>query len=254
MFNVLEQLQVCFETEYSPDWIKPKAYDFNIPSISKIIEMDGGLGHGKKVHSRSKSTKEETLEIDEYKDEIANKHGIKVVRIDSIISELEYIKTNMLNSELAKLFDLSNINWNKAEEFALSNLIKKACEFKRDNPRITTTEIGKLMNLDRHTIRNYLKKGNRIWSWFNYDEKEEIKNSAKKEKRMVEIFKNNISLGIFGSISELSRKSEKQFNVKLDFSAISRVCLGKLKHYKGYTFKYLTEEQIKEIQDNAKLN
>ena len=53
MFNLLEQLEVEFETEYSPDWIGNRKYDFYIPSMKLIIEMDGRLGHGKKIHSKS---------------------------------------------------------------------------------------------------------------------------------------------------------------------------------------------------------
>ena len=56
------------------------------------------------------------------------------------------------------------------------------------------------------------------------------------------MFKNNISLGIFKSGHELDRQSKKIFNIKLDYSNISRACLNN-KPYKGYTFKYISREE-----------
>ena len=47
MFNILSQLNIDCEREFSPTWIYPKRYDFYIPEKNLIIEMDGGLGHGK---------------------------------------------------------------------------------------------------------------------------------------------------------------------------------------------------------------
>ena len=48
IINLLKQLNVDFKTEYSPDWVNGRRYDAYVPSLSLIIEMDGGLGHGKK--------------------------------------------------------------------------------------------------------------------------------------------------------------------------------------------------------------
>lgn len=57
--------------------------------------------------------------------------------------------------------------------------------------------------------------------------------------KQVEIFKENISLGVFHSAIEIERKSEELFGAKLLVSGISLVCLGKRKHYKGFTFRYV---------------
>ncbi|NGU31094.1 hypothetical protein G6Z34_13465 [Clostridium perfringens] len=59
---------------------------------------------------------------------------------------------------------------------------------------------------------------------------------------MVEIFKDNKSLGVFESCSELERQSEKLFGVKLFQSNIGHVCLGRRKSHKGFTFKYVEED------------
>ena len=108
-FNLLEQLGLDFVTEYSPKWIGRKSYDFYIPSLNLILEMDGGFHN--KDNKMSGQTKEESREIDDYKDKLAKEHGIEVVRIDCdyyILTErATYIKQNILNSKLSTLFDLN---------------------------------------------------------------------------------------------------------------------------------------------------
>lgn len=231
MFNILDQLNVDFINEYTPDWIKPKRYDFYFKLNNKeyIVEMDG------RFHKISKNK-----EIDKYKDKKAIKHNIKLIRIDSQESDLKFIKNNILNSELANLFDLSKVDWLKCEEFALSNLVKKACELKRYNPDMTANDIGKIMDMDCSTIREYLKRGN-LLRWCTYNPKEESIKSGKMgthNQKSIEIFKNNESLGIFKSARELERESENLFGIKLSNKHISSVCKGKRKQHKGFTFKY----------------
>ena len=253
--NILEQLGVDFETEYSPSWIKPRRYDFYFiyNNNEYIIEMDGGLGHGKRMHNKNKQTAEESKAIDNYKDEQAKLHGIEVIRVDCDLSDLEYIKNNILNNKiLVVLFNLSKINWQEAEEFALSNLVKVACEYKRNNLGLTTTDIGKIMKLNSNTICTYLKKGTKL-GWCNYNPKEEKekcgKLSGKNKGKQIEIFKNGISLGIFKSSHDLEEQSILLFGTKLWQPNISAVCSGTKPQYKGFTFKYtldLSEEEIKQ--------
>lgn len=243
MYNILKQLNMEFEMEFSPKWIKPRRYDFYIPHMNLIIEMDGALGHGYGVYSKSDMTIEKSIKIDKYKDKMANIHNIDVVRINCEESNLEFIKTNILNSKLKIIFDLTKIDWNECEGFALSNLVKKVCEYKKDNPNATTGDVGKVFDLQAQTVRDYLIKGSKIWNWIEYDSEKEMINigikCGKSRRKMVEIFKNETSLGVFSSCSELERLSEKLFNVKLNNSKISMVCNGKQKTHKGYTFKYV---------------
>jgi very-short-patch-repair endonuclease len=184
MYNILEQLGIEFETEYSPEWISPRRYDFYIPSMNLIIEMDGGLGHGKKVRNKNNKTAKDSIKIDDYKDNQAREQGIEVVRIDSdydnMKNRFKYIKNNILtNKKLNELFDLDNIDWNKCNEFACYNLIKIASEYKNNNPNMTTTKIGVLMKYTQNSIINWLKIGNDM-NWCDYDTQKEIKISLEK--------------------------------------------------------------------------
>ncbi len=242
MFSLLEQLKINFESEYCPKWSNLKKYDFYFMIKNKeyIVEMDGGWH--KKDNSLSGKTKEESIAIDEYKDLKAKENGIEVIRIDCKKSNIEYIKGNILKSNIIDLFDLSNINWNKCEEFALSNRVKIACEYKKNNPNMTSSEIGRIMNLHCRTIAKYLKKGTEL-GWCEYDPVEEHRKSLIKIKRgiskKVEIFKDGVSLGIFESTMELERKSLELFGIKIQHSEVSKVCLNKNSNYKGYIFKYI---------------
>ena len=168
MFNLLKQLNVEFTTEYSPDWIKPKRYDFYIPSLSIIIEMDGGLGHGKKQYNKNSKAVEETKNIDNYKNKMAEEHDIEVIRINCEISDFELIKNNIFKSKINKIFDLNKINWNDIEENSIKNIAKEVCNYKMKNKYATSSYIGKIFSLSVPTIIKYLKLGTDL-GWCNYD-------------------------------------------------------------------------------------
>jgi hypothetical protein len=248
MFNLLEQLNIDFINEYSPNWIIPRAYDFYISSLSLIIEMDGGLGHGKGNY-KNNMTAEESQTIDDYKDEQAKLHGIEVIRIDcdyKHFDKFEYIKQNII-TKIKNIIDLSNIDWNKCQEFACSNLVKMACEYKKNNPELTTTQIGKIMNRNPHTIWSWLKQGAGIWCDYNPNE-EKLKNFLKQKVRN-KINKSKPVLCIttgqaFLSACECDRLSIELFGTYLNQSNISQVCRNKKKFYKGYEFKFITKEEF----------
>lgn len=252
MFNLLEQLNIKFIDEYSPEWIKPKRYDFYFEKNNKkyIIEMDGGLGHGKNVYPKSKLTKEKSLENDIYKEDIAKEHHIEIIRIDSLISNLEYIKRNIID-KLSDLLDLSQIDWIKCEKFALSNLVKEACNIKKNNPNISTELIGNILNLNKNTIRRYLKKGSELnWCSYNPNDVKLITLAKLKQSQNRKIICINDNL-IFNSIKD----AEIYYNI--DSRRISEICSGKrnpiYKHpITGEKLKFMYyENYIKERNNKA---
>lgn len=249
MFNILEQLNIKFQTQYLPRWSDNKKYDFHIPSLNMIIETHG-LQHYEKSGRATRTLKEEQ-ENDKYKKELALKNKInKYVVIDCKHSNLKYIKNSMLNSELDGVFDLSLIDWNDANEFAwYSNLKKEVCEYWNNKEEgEMTIDLANRFNIHRKTVVEYLKQGSKIWDWCEYNPKEERKKSALKVGKMagkyVEIFKDDTSLGVFPSCAELERQSEELFGIELKTASISLICLGKQKKtYKGFTFKYIEDNK-----------
>lgn len=125
----------------------------------------------------------------------------------------------------------------------MSNLVKEVCEYWNNKEEWETTkDLSGVFGLDRTSIINYLKKGNKL-EFCKYSAKDEMRKNAKINGRLnakrVEVFRDNISLGTFDSITEIEKESEKIFGVKLLNSNISAVCKGRQKQHKGFTFKYV---------------
>lgn len=254
-YNILKQLNIEFVKQYSPDYLIPtnessrhrKKSDFYIPSLKLVIETDGRLGHEDgAVHSRSNKTLEECVRMDKWKDEQHLKNGIKTIRINCFKSDREYIKNNILKSELKKYFSFNNLDWYKAEEYALSNLCKSICKTKCDNPNFSAKEIGDLFGVGREVTIKYLKIGQNN-GWCSYNAKDEMKKNGVKNRRIkekpVKVFKDGNKVGEFISVAEVSKVSEDIFGIKLLSKNISSVCLGKQKHHKGFTFQYIEENK-----------
>lgn len=239
IFNILEQLKINFITQLSKrtfKWCSKYYYDFYIPSLNVVIETHGEQ-HYIQTNRKGARNLEEEMVNDKIKKELAIYNGVKeenYISLDCRKSELEFIKNNILNSNLAIKLDLSIIDWNKVEEFALSNRVKEACDLW--NSGASMKDISITMGIGASTSWRYLNKGSKI-GWCDYCGKEEMKKGT--NKIPVEIFKNEISLGIFESIKDLSTSAIGLFGVSLDGSTISKVCKGKIKLYKGYSIRYI---------------
>ena len=250
-FNLLEQLGVDFIPEHNPDWIKPKRYDFYFELKDKkyIVEMDGGIGHGNE-NTLSNKTAEESKIIDNYKDIKAKEHNIEVIRINCLISNLEYIKNNVLNSQLNNLFDLSKVDWLKCHEFACKSLVKKACELWNNGIK-STLEIAKIMIICRSVAIKYLKQGAKL-GWCNYDPKEAQKesgriNSKKNNKLVVQLSLNREYVSEFKSTTEAERQ------LGISHSSISQCCTNKQKTAGKFKWMYKEDydEYIKQQNESA---
>lgn len=253
IYELLIQLNIDFIDNYSPNWCKfyneyksknsYGEYDFIIESMKLIVEVDGGFHRiDNKMNGQSK---EESKYLDNVKDKLAEENGYKVIRIPYGIGEF---KDSILNSELSHIFDLSSIDWKECEEKSIKNIIKEVCVYwSQKEEWETTKDLERIFGINYGVVRNYLKKGSKIWDWCNYDTEEEEKKRKEKASTMailkcskkVEIFKDNISMGVFCSAVELSKLSEEYFGVNLDQRNIRAVARGEKKTHHGYTFKYV---------------
>lgn len=153
MRSMLKQLDVIFEQEYMPKWIKPKRFDFFVPSKNIIIEMDGNVGHGRKTFGNI--SPQQSLKVDLYKDNKALENGITVIRIDCIISDSDYIKNNIYKSILSDIFNLDTVDFNQCNKDANSSLKMLVCDLWNKYHDIPT--ILNKVDLQRITIIKYLK-------------------------------------------------------------------------------------------------
>lgn len=230
-----------FHREYQPEWAKPYYYDFYFERNNNkyICEFDGGLGHGKEMHRLSAKSLEESVKIDTIKDKMATDHNIEIIRIDTSVSDSNYILKNILNSELSKIFDMSVVDFIKCDEFACSNLVKTIC-LDYENLDISLTELSKKYFLSLQTVIIYIKHGRNI-GWCT---REPDKHSPVNIKKVKMIFDNG-NYEIFESAAELERISYERFGVKLYQNAIRAVCSGSRRHYKGFkNFEYVIDGEV----------
>lgn len=211
IFNILEQLHISFKTQLNNSdfqWCKIYKYDFYFKLNNKqyIIETHG-LQHYEESFQRIKSNKkiktlEEEQENDKLKEKLAKENGIEhYIVIDCRKSELEWIKNNILNSKLAKLFDLSKVDWLQCHKFACSSLVKKICN--SWNGVYSNIELICLyFKFSRPTIIKYLKLGTKL-GWCNY--------SIEEAKKQIFLYQMKKIICIttkekFNSITEASKK------------------------------------------------
>lgn len=176
MAKLLTDLKIKFDREVKFDWclypcfideneMDYGLYDFVIPSLNLIIEVDGELGHGKNVmktirHNRRIITKEETLYRDRMKDKLAIENGFKIIHIDcvydSVEKRFEFIKNSILNSELIKYFNFDNVNFEEINNFCITNsYMRIAVDLWNDGKN--KEEIADEMKLAVSTIDRYLR-------------------------------------------------------------------------------------------------
>lgn len=235
-FNLLKQLDIDFSSEYKFYNYKFDFY-FELNNKKYNLEMDGALGHGNK-NKLSGQTAETTKEIDKQRDKLVKEHGIEVIRINCKISDLEYIKTNIINSNLSSLFNLSNINWLICHEFALNSRIKEVCNYWNNGIK-NTHEIAKIMKLHYLTVLDYIKKGTKL-GWCNYNSSEVQKNSLKnlnqkRKKKVVQLTMNGEFIKNWESITEVKKI------LNINTSNISSCCKNKYNHAGGFKWMYLND-------------
>ena len=170
MMSVLEQLEVLRVFQLSKkhfEWCGSFRYDFYIEEDEIIIETHGGQHYEDCGWSKAKDVQEN----DRIKYELALQNGIKdedYIVIDCRYSDKEWIKNSILNSKLNKLYDLSKIDWLKAHEFALLNIIKEVCNYWNNKEGWETAkDLENIFKVNRCTILRYLKKGTEL-GWCNY--------------------------------------------------------------------------------------
>jgi len=268
MFNILEQLKLDFQTQLNKSkfqWCDKYKYDFYFEYNNEqyVCEVHG-IQHYEQTNRKNSRTLDEEQENDRVKKQLALANGIKeenYIVVDCRYSELEFIKNNkdgILNSKLNELFDLRMVNWLKCEEFALSNRLKEACDLWNSGIH-SSTKIGTRMKIHGATIIRYLKTGRKV-NFCDYSKdisiKEVINKMVLSTSKPVICSDNGI---IFKSIANCSRKSKELFGINICEQSIANVCNKNLKQIrtKGFMFRYisdLTQEEIKHIQENAKLN
>ena len=253
MYSLLEQAGVDFETEKIFDWSDNRKYDDYIEYNGlKIITEQHGLQHYEGRINPNSRTLEEEKENDKYKYQLAIKNGIdKYFVIDSSISSLEYMKDSIVKSGFLSLFDkaVDDINWYICDEFATSNLAKKICVYKDNNPNITIKEISKLFHIAYNTALGYIKKGSKF-GWCSYQMFDDLKMLREQNKTIsCEIPIHCTSTNkYYRSANIFVSKYEEEYGKHLQARNIRSVCQGKRNHVNNLKFEYITQEEFNNIK------
>ena len=254
MSNLLDLLNETYIYQYSPSWVSPRRYDFYIPRLNIIIETDGDLGHGVKTHSHSKTTIQDSIDIDNKKDELAKNNGIEVIRIDckyGTKNRFEYIKNSIIKSKLSNYIDFINVDWDLINKKALESYIIKVSNLKKENPDITTGEISKIINKPNSTIINWLKQGEEA-GLCEYNSDEELKKSWFKSKKVKAFTKDGRLINIFESYNDCISYMNENFNINLTIDRLTSICNGSSPNKDGYVFRKLEDDFYKYLPIKCK--
>lgn len=223
-----------YDIEWQPEWAKPFFYDIHFAwnGISYIIEWDGEQHF--KEREMFKLTLAERQQRDVIKTELASINNVHVIRIDCSKSKCEYIKNSILESELAIMFDLTNIDWELCDIYAQKNLVREACRLYEEHTK-NYTDIAKILHIGESTVRQYIRKGIKF-GWCSYDNDKFQKDHQKRHGYSVYVTnENNGDSYYFSSTYACTRWLYDTYGIKPDYSTISKYCeLGV--PYKGFIF------------------
>ena len=188
MFSqVINQIE-NYTAEYSPSWAKMKRYDnyFEVFGRKYILEVDGGLGHGKGVYGSDKSLLEMSLKNDIFKDDLASKHGIQVIRINADYSNMEYMRDSILKSSLNDVLDLSIVDWKQCHICAMKSKKIEAIKLFNQGVKNINDICSKLQNISYNTVYQYLVCGTK-YGLCDYNPKNYVLFRRKPRNRKVRV-------------------------------------------------------------------
>lgn len=235
-----DQLSVdYYDTEWQPSWAKPYYYDVHFELNGKhfVVEWDGQFHF--EEEDRFGVSLEERQERDRIKNELALSNNVYMIRVNCAESKCDYIKANIMRSELSRLFDLSNIDWKLCDEKAHKNLIKEACNLYMNNTK-DYDYIAKVLHIGSSTARQYIKRGISL-GWCEYDN-DKLKTDKKKRHGY------SISATVickektynFNSMCSCIKWLKELCGVKIDHRTMSKYCKMK-QPYNGVLFEFTKE-------------
>lgn len=249
IISLLEQLNVDYIHQLTStyfNWIGSYRYDFYLPDYNCIIEVHGGQ-HYKDCHRRNQRAR--TLEEEQINDEskrclainnkidnyvILDARGCTRINQDGFIEEI-------ISNEFFKCFNLNDIDWDKCLEYTKTSIIKEVCDYYNqcqiNNEYISTIMLGEKFKLSTYTIQRYLLFGNK-YGLCKYDSKTAKSNSSRRSKnaKQVNVYKDDILLNTYLSMTQLSELSKEHYGVKFSISKISNICDTNELYY-GYLIK-----------------
>ena len=241
MYYVLEQCKVNFVNEASRakgfDWIvKQYRYDFYFQTSDGrriLVEMDGGFHR-----------KEDQQVIDEEKNNLAKNNGYELIRIDCQYDgdPLDYIKPNIINSELKNILPLHMVNWDLCKQFLQTSLMRESCKL-WEIDEYGVGEIAKRLNVSNVTVITYLKRGKECGLCPSYDFSE----STYRKGTRVALLQQNKIVHVFRHFNQLCEQSHGLLGVYFHKPSVI-TCSRRNELYKGFEIKRITREEYEQYK------
>lgn len=241
--NILIQKNINFIKEKSFDWSNKKRYDFFLPNLNLIIEIQG-IQHY--YYSGFKTTVEKQREIDKIKRELALTNGIQHY-IEIKYNGYQYNDYINYKNEIIEhfqfLIDFSGVDWEECHKKALQGMCKNICE--KYNQGITNVEeLSKIFCCGKTTIRNNLRLGKTL-GLCDYEQFAFLNTKTYKEKRDKIIKEQSKAVGQYDVKTNLlihSYPSIQQAQRDTGIRHIWDCCVGKRNIAGGYKWKYIKSE------------
>lgn len=243
MFNILQQLNIDFISEVNKSygflWMDNYLYDFYFKLNNELIliEMDGFFHQFQR-------------ERDKIKTKLAIENGYKLIRINCIYNNadpVDFIKDNILKSELSILLPLDKVDWKKCRRVATTSLLVQVCDM-WENANISIQQMVKIFCVSRATIRHYLQKGHKIGLCPSYNSQEARYRSNLERAIPIAFVKNDDICYVFSCAKEVEELSMKLFGVQCTRKGVQAVCNDEVSSHRGLNFKYITREEYKQYK------
>ena len=234
MCSLLKFQNIEFKKEFAfPD--NKKRYDFYLSEYNTIIEIHGSQHYVQT--SNTWGTVKEQQQNDEYKKQFALNQGIShYIVINAKVSEFNYIKDSIINSELASIISLDNVDWIEIEDEVNQNgVVKEMCEYWESHPEATIVDLENMFHRSEKIIYDRLKIGYEMGWCHKRDTKAPV-------IRPIKYVDTNI---YFRDAKIASRNSIEFFGKKIPDSTIRY----KAKHNKE--FQYISREEFNSAYDNG---
>lgn len=257
---LLEQLGVVYVHEMSnktAEWCGQYRYDFYLPDVDCIIEVNGGQHYGDRWRYRSgrhRSYEQEVMN-DAAKKNLAKQHGIRdYIIIDASHSDPSWMRKSILEGHGGRLTSLlgfteHDIDWATCHDYATHNLVKAVCVYYNEHEGMTTRMVGEVFRLHYSTVSNYLKQGT-VLGWCSYDASQscvrESRHAYRCRMQPLMVQADDGRYMAFESSVELISRSQDVMEAKIDRTKL-------YKHIDkdsccGYTIRRISQEEFNAIK------
>ena len=236
------------EFEWCPEWLPGlKRFDikFRFQSQIYVMEMDGYQHYVEDLSFTHKKLSEIKAE-DKLKDDLCEKNGVIIFRIDCRNSTLEWIRNQIIHSDLSDLFDLELIDWERCDIYANNSLVIETGKLWNDG--MDLLQISQELKISRSTIQRYIKIANNI-GICKYDKQRGLENGIRKNSNRIRWIDANQE---FVNCRECVEKVFEQTGIKLSESGVRSAAYGKYRHTKGLHFEFCDIE-IDELEKDKLL-